>query len=43
MAHQAEHTWGHTIAFGEEYYQNALKMLREIRAAAHIIAAVAGR
>ena len=43
MAHQAEHTWGHTIAFGEEYYQNAVKMLREIHADAHLIAAVASR
>ena len=43
MAHQAEHTWGHIIAFGEEYYQNAVKMLREIHADAHLIAAVASR
>ena len=26
-----EHTWGRTIDFGEEYYQNALKMLRALR------------
>ena len=30
MSSDPEHTWGHTIAFGEEYYQNAVAMLREI-------------
>ena len=43
MNHHPEHTWGHTIAFGEEYYQNAVKMLREIHADAAIIAEVAAR
>ena len=38
-----EHTWGRTIDFGEEYYQNALKMLRALRDDAAIIAAVAQR
>lgn len=33
-----EHTWGHTIAFGEEYYQNATKLLRDIRGEADAIA-----
>jgi uncharacterized phosphosugar-binding protein len=27
-----EHTFGHTIAFGEEYYQNAIEILRAIGA-----------
>ena len=35
-----EHTWGHTIAFGEEYYQNAAKLLRDIREDADVIAEV---
>ena len=33
-----EHTWGHTIAFGEEYYRNATKLLRDIRREADAIA-----
>ena len=36
-----EHTWGHTIPFGEEYYQNAIKLLRDIRKDAAIMAEVA--
>jgi uncharacterized phosphosugar-binding protein len=43
MNYHPEHTWGHTIAFGEEYYQNAVKMLREIHADAGLIAAIAAR
>ena len=38
-----EHTWGHTLPFGEEYYQNAVKLLREIRDDAAIMAEVATR
>lgn len=38
-----EHTWGHTIPFGEEYYQNAVKLLRAIRDDAAIMAEVAAR
>ena len=38
-----EHTWGHTIAFGEEYYQNVVKLLRAIHADAGIVAEVAVR
>ena len=36
-----EHTWGHTLPFGEEYYQNAVKLLREICDDAAIMAEVA--
>ncbi len=43
MSHDPEHTWGHTIAFGEEYYQNAVKILRALHDDAPIIAAVAAR
>ena len=43
MNHNPEHTWGHTIAFGEEYYQNAVKMLQSIRADAAVMAEVASR
>jgi len=35
-----EHTWGHTIAFGEEYYRNAAKLLRDVRGEAEAIAEV---
>jgi len=35
-----EHTWGHTIAFGEEYYQNAAELLREVRGEADNITEV---
>ncbi len=38
-----EHTWGHTIPFGEEYYQNAVKLLQEIRDDAAIMAEVAAQ
>ena len=38
-----EHTWGHTLPFGEEYYQNAVKILRALHNDAPIIAAVAAR
>ena len=38
-----EHTWGHTIPFGEEYYQNAVKLLRDIREDAAIMAEVAAK
>ena len=38
-----EHTWGHTIPFGEEYYQNAVKLLRNIRDDATIMAEVAAK
>ena len=36
-----EHNWGHNIAFGEEYYQNAVQLLRDIRGDAEILAEVA--
>ena len=38
-----EHTWGHTVPFGEEYYQNAVKLLQEIRDDAAIMAEVAAK
>jgi uncharacterized phosphosugar-binding protein len=38
-----EHTWGHTIPFGEEYYQNAVKLLRDIREDAAIMAEIAAK
>ena len=38
-----EHTWGHTIPFGEEYYQNTVKLLQAIRDDAAIMAAVAAK
>ena len=43
MKHDPEHTWGHTIAFGEEYYQNAVKLLSAIRDDASILAEVAAK
>ena len=43
MTLNPEHTWGHTIAFGEEYYQKAVEMLQGIHGEAEIIAAVATR
>jgi uncharacterized phosphosugar-binding protein len=43
MNYQPEHTWGHTIAFGEEYYQNSVKMLRAIRDDAAVIGEFAAR
>lgn len=38
-----EHTWGHTIAFGEEYYREAVRMLSAIRGDAGIMAEVAAK
>ena len=38
-----EHNWGHNIAFGEEYYQNAVQLLRDIRDDAEILAEVAAK
>ena len=43
MTLNSEHTWGHTIAFGEEYYQKAVEMLQGIHGEAEIIAEVATR
>ena len=40
MRKDPEHTWGHTIAFGEEYYRNAVKLLREVRGEAQNITEV---
>ena len=41
MKTHPEHTWGHTLPFGEEYYQNAVKLLQNIRDDAGIMAEVA--
>lgn len=41
MEHNPEHTWGHTLPFGEEYYQEATRLLRKTHADAEIIAGVA--
>ena len=35
------HNWGHNMAFGEEYYQNAVQLLRDIRGAAEILEEIA--
>ncbi|MEE3194007.1 MAG: hypothetical protein VX289_05740 [Candidatus Poribacteria bacterium] len=35
------HNWGHNMAFGEEYYQNAVQLLRDIRGDAEILADIA--
>ena len=35
------HNWGHNMAFGEEYYQNAVQLLRDIRGDAEILAEIA--
>jgi len=37
------HNWGHNIAFGEEYYQNAVQLLRNIRDDAGILAEIAAK
>lgn len=41
MEHHPEHTWGHTLPFGEEYYQKTTDLLRKIHGDAEIIAGVA--
>ncbi len=41
MGHNPEHTWGHTLPFGEEYYQKTTELLRKIHADAEILAGVA--
>ena len=41
MEHHPEHTWGHTLPFGEEYYQKATRLLRKTHDDAEIIAGVA--
>ena len=43
MTQNPEHTWGHTIAFGEDFYQKATEMLRAIGGEAEVIAGVASR
>lgn len=43
METHPEHTWGHTLPFGEEYYQNATKLLRAIRDDSAIMAEVAAK
>ena len=41
MAQNSEHTWGHTLPFGEEYYQGVTSLLSKIYDDAEIIAGVA--
>jgi hypothetical protein len=41
MEHHPEHTWGHTLPFGEEYYQEATKLLRKVYDDAALFAGVA--
>ena len=41
MEHHPEHTWGHTLQFGEEYYQKATSLLRKTHDDAEMIAGVA--
>ena len=41
MAQNPEHTWGHTLPFGEEYYQGVTSLLSKIYDDAEIIAGVA--
>jgi uncharacterized phosphosugar-binding protein len=43
MKNNPEHTWGHTIAFGEAYYQRATQLLQKIRQDTAIMAEVAAR
>ena len=38
MENLPEHTWGHTCSFGEEYYQEATRLLRKNHDDAEIIA-----
>ena len=41
MAQNPEHTWGHTLPFGEEYYQGVTSLLSKVYDDAEIIAGVA--
>lgn len=41
MSSQPEHTWGHTLPFGELYYQRAVQMLQEVRHESTALAEVA--
>ena len=41
MAHDPEHTWGHTLPFSEAYYQEATRRLRKLHADAEKFAGIA--
>ena len=41
MHHNPEHTWGHALAFGDEYYQKVTEILRQIRGDAEIYTGIA--
>jgi uncharacterized phosphosugar-binding protein len=41
MANDAEHTWGHTLPFGEEYYRGITELLRQTGDDAEMLAEVA--
>ena len=41
MDRNPEHTWGHCLSFGEEYYQEATRLLRKVHTDAELIADVA--
>ena len=41
MPSQPEHTWGHTLAFGELYYRRAVQMLQDVHHESDAIAGVA--
>ena len=43
MPNHPEHTWGHTIAFGEAYHRNAVKLISAIRDDMSIIAEVSAK
>ena len=41
MANDAEHTWGHTLPFSEEYYRGITELLRQTGDDAEMLAEVA--
>ncbi|NKB68148.1 MAG: hypothetical protein GKR89_13885 [Candidatus Latescibacteria bacterium] len=43
MEQHPEHTWGHTLPFGEEYYQKITELLRKIQVDAGVFAQVANK
>ena len=43
MSHHPEHTWGHTVPFGEAYHNRAVETLEELHGQAGLIAEVAGK
>ena len=41
MRRDLEHTWGHTLPFAEEYYQQAIRLFRKVHDDADKVSAVA--